>query len=211
MMSVGVTESVLDDRASSSASSIAPSGIVHWSAMWPTGMLARQGTRTRSATSRKHVVERRAPAFARIVGNLGELAERDAGDAMQRAAQPQLREHAVDAIDRFVHVLEDEDRAVVDGRVRRAAERGERARDCRRRVGRARDRRGASSRSALCRTIPSPSTTAARSDARLNVGEMAARRRAVIGHEVRARVRRGVQRGDVGVADERLGSAHHAS
>ena len=47
------------------------------------------------------------------------------GDLRERAAEPELRQHAIDAIGGLADVLEHEHRAAIVGRVRRAGERGE--------------------------------------------------------------------------------------
>ena len=104
-----------------------------------------------------------------VVGNLGEMTERDAGDAIERAAQAQLREHAIEAIHRFVDVLEDENRVVEVWHERRANE-------CRQH-GEIAARETAASPTPQCRTsaslavseiAPLRSPTAAESDALLN-------------------------------------------
>ena len=48
-----------------------------------------------------------------------------AGDALERAREDELAEHAVDAVERLVHILEHEDRAVEARSVGRAEERAD--------------------------------------------------------------------------------------
>ena len=194
--------SIVSVRASASSWAMAPSGTVHWSAMWPNGMLARHGIARVPRHFAKDVGER-ALLVGRLLGNVGEMAERDAGQPIERAGEPQMREHSIDAIDGLVHVLEDENRAVERRAVRRAEERG--------------DEREVATDQAPSRVPAVQHRGARRFAARLparrhrgaqrrfaELGELSARRRSVKRDEAGARPDRGVQRGDVGVADERF-------
>ena len=61
---------------------------------------------------------RRIALFAAI----GEGAEAESGDARERAREDELAQHAVDAIERLVHILEHENRAVELRGIRSAEE-----------------------------------------------------------------------------------------
>ena len=56
-----------NDFASASSSAMAPSGMVHWSSMWPTGIPASAGTPTMSAVSRNSCSREGDVALARLL------------------------------------------------------------------------------------------------------------------------------------------------
>jgi len=60
-----------------------------------------------------------------LVPAIGERAEAEPGHAAERTREDELPEHAVNAIERLVHILEHEDGAVESGGVRGAEERAE--------------------------------------------------------------------------------------
>ena len=64
-------------------------------------------------------------AVVALLGTVDALAKDDGLQAVKRAGQTELREHAVDSVDRFVHILEHENRPVERREIRRANERGE--------------------------------------------------------------------------------------
>ena len=136
-----------------------------------------------------------------VVGNLGEPSEGDAGDAVERARGAELREHAIEAIDRFVDVLEDENRAVEPRSEGRSAERGEHGKVT---AGEPAGRDSAAKRRCFGGRHGRDAAGHGRDERRsCIVGEMRARRRAVKGDELGAGADCRVERGDVRVADER--------
>ncbi len=85
----------------------------------------RQAGHTASQRDFLEHLGQRALPVCRVIGYVGELSEHDARDTLERAAQPELREHAVDPEDRLIDVLQYQDRAVERWGVRGADERGD--------------------------------------------------------------------------------------
>src|SRR5689334_6385704 len=75
----------------------------------------------------EHIVEgpHTERLFWRVARNVGELPEDDPGTRGECAGEPQLGEHAVDPIHRFIHVFHHDDGAAVVRRVWRSRERAE--------------------------------------------------------------------------------------
>lgn len=70
----------------------------------------RDGHTERLEIVRQDPVESHGPVGA-APAHLGELSDGHARDAIERAGEAQVREHPVDPVDRFTHILEEEDRS----------------------------------------------------------------------------------------------------
>ena len=140
----------------------------------------------------------------RVRRDFGEPSEDDSGALRQRAGQRELHEHAIDAIDRLVHVLEHEDRAVEIHRVGRPGKRRD-------------ERQISAGQPASCAAGAHGDRVVVSHDVRRlarrhrraqrvarQLRELGPRRRTVVRDEIRPRADRRVQRGDVRVADQRL-------
>ncbi len=92
----------------------APSGSARFASSCPTGKPSTAGTPRREGGLAQDV-DREEPAVVAA----GELSEGEPGDALEGAREPQLGEAAIDPVRLLPHVLEEEDRPVEPGRVRR--------------------------------------------------------------------------------------------
>ena len=108
--------------ASASSSARQPSGSVVWSSMWPTMTPEIGGHAEGPAPLGQDLVERAVLQEERRRIAVREFPERHPRDARQRARQPELGQHPVDAVVRLLDVLQEQDRAAQVGEVGRAAE-----------------------------------------------------------------------------------------
>ncbi len=66
----------------------------------------------------QHIFQRAPLKPAGGRGTIIKFTENNAGHVIQVAAQPQLRQHPVNAIDMFIHILQEQDRPFEIGQVR---------------------------------------------------------------------------------------------